>query len=297
MSEVIISTGSLIAKRRDGQILQATGSYVSSGAVGGAVTPGMSAANILASLLTVDGTGSGLDADLLDGQHGNYYAPVDSPVFTTKINAPVINGSDAANGDISIKGTSHATKTTSYVKLQEDGGNVVIGSGGDENIRLLLVQGALADGLRIAADGEANLRLRGGATGEADIYLGANGKDNWAIWSTYDERGLRFSSVVSGSWVEKARFASDGKFMLGFIAGLAKLSINGGLHVGGESDPGNNNILADGEVKGASLKTANWSFEESGSDLVIRRGSTVLAKITSAGKIEAADNIQGAVVF
>jgi len=34
------------------------------------------AAEILADLLTVDGTGSGLDADLLDGKHGNAYANV-----------------------------------------------------------------------------------------------------------------------------------------------------------------------------------------------------------------------------
>ena len=34
---------------------------------------GTTAAEILASLLTVDGTGSGLDADKLDGQEGSYY--------------------------------------------------------------------------------------------------------------------------------------------------------------------------------------------------------------------------------
>lgn len=33
------------------------------------------AADVLAKLLTVDGAGSGLDADLLDGQHGAFYAP------------------------------------------------------------------------------------------------------------------------------------------------------------------------------------------------------------------------------
>ncbi len=33
------------------------------------------AAEVLAKLLTVDGTGSGLDADKLDGQEGSYYAP------------------------------------------------------------------------------------------------------------------------------------------------------------------------------------------------------------------------------
>lgn len=39
-----------------------------------------------------------------------------------------INGSTSANGDISIRGTSHATKTSSYVLLQEDGGYVGIGT-------------------------------------------------------------------------------------------------------------------------------------------------------------------------
>jgi hypothetical protein len=34
----------------------------------------LTAAQILAELITVDGAGSGLDADLLDGQHGAYYA-------------------------------------------------------------------------------------------------------------------------------------------------------------------------------------------------------------------------------
>ena len=36
------------------------------------------AAQLLASLITVDGTGSGLDADLLDGQEGAYYLPAGS---------------------------------------------------------------------------------------------------------------------------------------------------------------------------------------------------------------------------
>lgn len=38
--------------------------------------------NILTSLKIVDGTGSGLDADLLDGNHGSYYAPINNPAFT-----------------------------------------------------------------------------------------------------------------------------------------------------------------------------------------------------------------------
>ncbi len=41
---------------------------------------------------------------------------------------PTIYGSAVANGDITIEGTSHATKTTSYVLLQPTGGNVCIGT-------------------------------------------------------------------------------------------------------------------------------------------------------------------------
>lgn len=43
------------------------------------------AAGLLSKLLTVDGAGSGLDADLLDGQQGAYYQPVSTAV--TKDNA------------------------------------------------------------------------------------------------------------------------------------------------------------------------------------------------------------------
>lgn len=37
-----------------------------------------------------DGAASGLDADLLDGQHGSYYAPLASPTFTGTVTAPVV---------------------------------------------------------------------------------------------------------------------------------------------------------------------------------------------------------------
>lgn len=37
-------------------------------------------ANLLSDLLTVDGAGSGLDSDLLDGQEGSYYLDVNSVI-------------------------------------------------------------------------------------------------------------------------------------------------------------------------------------------------------------------------
>lgn len=51
-------------------------------ALGGLASSSYTAADVLAKLVTVDGASSGLDADLLDGQHGAYYAPIASPTFT-----------------------------------------------------------------------------------------------------------------------------------------------------------------------------------------------------------------------
>jgi hypothetical protein len=36
----------------------------------------------------IDGPLSGIDADLLDGQHGSYYAPINSPTFTGNVTVP-----------------------------------------------------------------------------------------------------------------------------------------------------------------------------------------------------------------
>jgi len=47
----------------------------------------MTGDDILNKLLEVDGDGSGLDADLLDGEHGSYYAPIEDPVFQGVVKA------------------------------------------------------------------------------------------------------------------------------------------------------------------------------------------------------------------
>ena len=78
----------------DGQVLvwNATGGYWGSGNA-----PAPSASALLASIETVDGAGSGLDADLLDGQHGSFYAPLASPTFTGTVSAPAIRANSITN--------------------------------------------------------------------------------------------------------------------------------------------------------------------------------------------------------
>ena len=46
------------------------------------------AKNLATAITAVDGSGSNIDADLLDGQHGSYYAPIASPALTGTPTAP-----------------------------------------------------------------------------------------------------------------------------------------------------------------------------------------------------------------
>ena len=54
------------------------------------------AAQVLAKLVTVDGSGSGIDADLLDGSHASAFAKLNGATFTGTVTAPnFVSSSDA----------------------------------------------------------------------------------------------------------------------------------------------------------------------------------------------------------
>ena len=65
-----------------------TSSYRWTGSTYAMVSNTLTATDMLNLVKTVDGVDSGLDADLLDGQHGSYYAPLSSPEFTGVPTAP-----------------------------------------------------------------------------------------------------------------------------------------------------------------------------------------------------------------
>lgn len=74
----------------------------------------VTAAAILAKLLNVDGPGSGLNADLLDGQHGSYYADIVARLGYT----PVRKTGDTMSGPLALPGapsSSNHAATKSYV--------------------------------------------------------------------------------------------------------------------------------------------------------------------------------------
>jgi hypothetical protein len=91
----------------------------------------LDAASLLTLIKTVDGAASGLDADLLDGQQGSYYAPLASPTFTGTPAGPtqaVDNSStrlattafvhDCNEGQIQKSGLTGGTLTISAVEAR-----------------------------------------------------------------------------------------------------------------------------------------------------------------------------------
>ena len=86
------------------------------------------AADVLAKMITVDGVASGLDADLLDGQHGAYYAPIANPTFTGTVTvASAIKGSGATYLDITQSSSDAADTRITRIG---GGGDVSISRGG-----------------------------------------------------------------------------------------------------------------------------------------------------------------------
>ena len=70
-----------------------------------------------------------LSTGFLDSRYVNITGDtMTGDLTTTVICTPTINGGILDNDDITIQGTTHATRTTSYVILQPNGGNVGIGT-------------------------------------------------------------------------------------------------------------------------------------------------------------------------
>ena len=73
-----------------------------------AVSNAYTAADVLAKLITVDGSGSGLDADLLDGQHGAFYQNA------SNINAGTIGAAFEPGLPIQSKSTSYTLQASDH---------------------------------------------------------------------------------------------------------------------------------------------------------------------------------------
>lgn len=153
-------------------------------------------------------------------------APLVSPAFTTpnigaatgtSLNFPNANVVDWGDGSAFIYGSGAAD----YVRIATAGADrVLINSDGNVNIPVSLTTSA----------------INGGTAANDDITI--QGTSN----------GTRDTSYVNLQ-------PNGGNVGIGTTGGLSKLSINGGLHVGGESDAGDNNAIIDGTLTVSGLST------------------------------------------
>lgn len=113
------TTGGTVIELADGDKLAG----IESGA-----TADQTASEILTEIKTVDGSGSGLDADLLDGQQGSYYYPASNPNgYTSNIGdiTGVTAGSGISGGGTSGTVTISHSDTSSQASVNNSGGTVI----------------------------------------------------------------------------------------------------------------------------------------------------------------------------
>ena len=83
---------------------------------------------LLTAIKTVDGAGSGLDADLLDGQQGSYYYPASNPSgYTTNTGTvtSVATGGGLTGGTITGSGTISHADTSAQASVNNSGATVI----------------------------------------------------------------------------------------------------------------------------------------------------------------------------
>jgi hypothetical protein len=152
----------------------------------------------------VDGSGSGLDADLLDGQHGSYYysSANPPPTYSKYLRADV---SDVYNGRVLSFGTAGNGTNTSGAFLTIEGNT---DSSGEGSGRLFFRE---HNSSTAAADNYGmSLGYRGGATsvttarGNTWTGLTAIGNGEWGMWGhDGDQTGvLAMHGPRTGSYVD-----------------------------------------------------------------------------------------------
>jgi hypothetical protein len=143
------------------------------------------AADVLAKLVTVDGSGSGLDADLLDGQNGAYYADTAGRLGYT----PANRAGDTFTGDVTVQAdlkTYRAGGSIGILVLNQAGTRYLLNNGSAYELpgQQLYVAGALS--WNAGNDGS-------GSGLDADLLDGLNAT---AFMRTAEPLEVRFGQIA-----------------------------------------------------------------------------------------------------
>jgi len=160
-------------------------------------------------------------------QNGNIGVGFDYPLSKLAVNGGVHVGgaSDPGDNNLSVDGiTTLSDKLTWGINLY---------GAGDFAKKILAYESATAiNGWSLGA-GAFGTEFR-------QFVNGTGSGANAFVFGVATNTTLTFS--------ERMRITESGNVGMYFSSPLARLAINGGLHVGGESDPGDNNLLVDGNA-------------------------------------------------
>lgn len=96
-----------------------------------------------------------------------------------------------------------------------------------------------------------------------------------------------------GSWLQfKVRNSAGLQLTAMTLDNVGNVIANRGLHIGGTSDPGDNNLLVDGNATAGAFKTTNFTILQSGTDLLIQYNGTTVFKLSSAGYLRVANEME-----
>ncbi|MFT7265136.1 MAG: hypothetical protein ACI9A2_003220 [Halioglobus sp.] len=160
-----------------------------------------------------------------------------------------------------LKGNVGIGTTNPLAKLSINGG-LHVGGDADPGDNNLLVAGTSIlignVGIGLAPAGSLDV-ARGTESGGTALFRGTDRVSHFN-YSTPEHTYIRGGKTSSHVFIND----NGGNVGIGTTNPLAKLSINGGLHVGGNSDPGHKNLLVDGTFKVDGAATLNGTVNIAG---------------------------------
>ena len=136
--------------------------------IGALASSSYTAADVLSKLLTVDGAGSGLDADLLDGQQGSYYTNIPARLGYTPVNL----AGDTMTGDLLVSKSNAVVGVGVSGTLNGGIANYAAAGTGD----IGLYSEHAAGRIRLRPNGRLD------STGELRVETGLFTYDGNAVW-------------------------------------------------------------------------------------------------------------------
>ena len=211
------------------------------------------AADVLTKIKTVDGTASGLDADLLDGQQGTYYYPASNPNgYTTNVGdiTGVTAGSyitgGGTSGTVTVNVDATSANTASKVVARDASGNFAAGTitaalSGNATTATTLQTARTING--VSFNGSANITVTANTpnTLTRGTYLtGSNfngsAATTWAVDATTAATASKVVARDASGYVFAAYYNSAGTFSTtGVTSGMARFTGTNGSDTYGRS--------------------------------------------------------------